>query len=937
MPQMEYSIVLRVFGPERTRITELMQQAAKAGCPGLNLLMRGGEYAVCVTARGETEQAARIECARWREYFMSQLGPAVFSENETTHEQITLHALAKKEKLFVAADRETGRLLNNQLELMSEAHAVYDFGEQSYAAPKADSVIRPDRRLERKYPGLPVQKSVGKAQAARRMAEADWSVTYSPASGNDPDYVLVCGKKQVYLRALPAGEAMDELALGWIMEILRRLALGLEQEPEVKCFDYGKDAPALLAAVSEQPRPAAVTQQEADASASQLYDDELTDEELKPVRRTRWGRVVVCVLLVAAIAAGAFLVHGRLGEETGPEQPELRRGYGTADYDSSASQLLADAQKNSQNVVGYLTLPNLPGAFVYTGADEPQPSAVVHAAEDNKVRLGSRVRPGQPQTNLLLDCPAAAMQGLDTLDQLEKLADNSGFTIYTNEGAFRYKTTAVFYWEPSETGDTALDLENLQDLSNYQDYLTFVLGTRARSLFDMPADVKDGDSFATLVTDAAGKPGQKLVITGRLLRSNEAAILFGRQIETADEPLMPISAYTEGAAPEIHTLEQYWLNWYMTGGAQASEIQEDAGMPEEDVQLEDIPEPVKPEETAAPAESAEPSATPDPSASPKPSATPGPSQSPEPSEKPEKTPAPNKPTQAPTAAPTAEPTPAPTPAPTEEPAPEPTPTPKPAQTISVTMNGVWQEMDLVECLAMIARNEMGPNAPTEAYKAQIVAAHSWILNQGGAPSVSGREPNEKIRQAAREVANQVLTYNGGVAFTPYYASAAFGTNSSEDVWGGARPYLVSVESPYDKDYASNWQNTRTYYKDEVLSRAQERLGIDLAAYSENPEDWMGDLVKNNGGYVVSMRIGDQTITGRQLREKVLNNVNGKTLRSAAFDIVYDAGAEAFQITTYGYGHGCGMSQMGAVGYASNGWGYADILAHYYPGTTLVTQ
>ena len=27
----------------------------------------------------------------------------------------------------------------------------------------------------------------------------------------------------------------------------------------------------------------------------------------------------------------------------------------------------------------------------------------------------------------------------------------------------------------------------------------------------------------------------------------------------------------------------------------------------------------------------------------------------------------------------------------------------------------------------------------------------------------------------------------------------------------------------------------------------------------------------------------------------------------------------------------------AWGYAANGWGYADILAHYYPGTTLVTQ
>ena len=83
-------------------------------------------------------------------------------------------------------------------------------------------------------------------------------------------------------------------------------------------------------------------------------------------------------------------------------------------------------------------------------------------------------------------------------------------------------------------------------------------------------------------------------------------------------------------------------------------------------------------------------------------------------------------------------------------------------------------------------------------------------------------------------------------------------------------------------------------------------------------------------------MGTATTTGRNLRENVLNNVNGKTLRSAAFDISYDAGSEAFTFTVYGYGHGCGMSQWGAIGYARNGWGYQDILTHYFVGTTITT-
>ncbi len=43
----------------------------------------------------------------------------------------------------------------------------------------------------------------------------------------------------------------------------------------------------------------------------------------------------------------------------------------------------------------------------------------------------------------------------------------------------------------------------------------------------------------------------------------------------------------------------------------------------------------------------------------------------------------------------------------------------------------------------------------------------------------------------------------------------------------------------------------------------------------------------------------------------------------------------FAFTTYGYGHGVGMSQNGANFYAKYaGWNYQDILFHYYPGTTL---
>ena len=47
-----------------------------------------------------------------------------------------------------------------------------------------------------------------------------------------------------------------------------------------------------------------------------------------------------------------------------------------------------------------------------------------------------------------------------------------------------------------------------------------------------------------------------------------------------------------------------------------------------------------------------------------------------------------------------------------------------------------------------------------------------------------------------------------------------------------------------------------------------------------------------------------------------------------------AARPVFVVSGHGWGHGIGMSQYGAYGYAQHGWDYRRILAHYYPGTTL---
>src|SRR3954451_9749453 len=56
--------------------------------------------------------------------------------------------------------------------------------------------------------------------------------------------------------------------------------------------------------------------------------------------------------------------------------------------------------------------------------------------------------------------------------------------------------------------------------------------------------------------------------------------------------------------------------------------------------------------------------------------------------------------------------------------------------------------------------------------------------------------------------------------------------------------------------------------------------------------------------------------------------------TATTPVVTSPAASVLVLRGHGWGHGLGMSQWGAYGYAKHGWTFDRILAHYYSGTTL---
>ena len=293
---------------------------------------------------------------------------------------------------------------------------------------------------------------------------------------------------------------------------------------------------------------------------------------------------------------------------------------------------------------------------------------------------------------------------------------------------------------------------------------------------------------------------------------------------------------------------------------------------------------------------------------------------------------------------------APVPEPREE-TPLPESAPREEAPVRVLVKGEIREMAMEDYLVGVLAGEMPASFEMEALKAQAVAARTYTLycaaaNKHGEAQICADPSHcqawqdedtmrrkwgdgwescaERLRQAVRATAGQVLRYEGDLIFAAFHASSAGATEDSGQVWN-PRPYLISVSSPEGIDTVPNYVTelhcAALDFRDALLSVHPE------CDFSGGPETWIGPLERDGSGRVTAVSLGGVTVRGTELRKLF-------SLRSTAFSLDYREGLFCFTVT--GSGHGVGMSQYGANVMARDGADYRQILAHYYPGTEITT-
>jgi stage II sporulation protein D (peptidoglycan lytic transglycosylase) len=251
------------------------------------------------------------------------------------------------------------------------------------------------------------------------------------------------------------------------------------------------------------------------------------------------------------------------------------------------------------------------------------------------------------------------------------------------------------------------------------------------------------------------------------------------------------------------------------------------------------------------------------------------------------------------------------------------------------------ELGLEEYVAGTVRAETSEKWPPDALRAMAVVARTFAVfhQQKNATrpyhlvagsqhqNYGGRVPEGMpSAEATRATAGQVLTWQGAVFPTFYHSDSGGYTEPPQTIFSGEGiPPLPGVRDEFSVD-SPNYSWVLSLPLTVVAERLRQG-GLDVGAVTG-----LAVLERSASFRVVRLAVehtrGTTVVKGTDFRRLLGYDV----VKSTLFVPVVEDGAVRFE--GRGWGHGAGLSQYGAKGMADRGYGYRDILAHYYPGTSL---
>lgn len=183
---------------------------------------------------------------------------------------------------------------------------------------------------------------------------------------------------------------------------------------------------------------------------------------------------------------------------------------------------------------------------------------------------------------------------------------------------------------------------------------------------------------------------------------------------------------------------------------------------------------------------------------------------------------------------------------------------------------------------------------------------------------------KKLLKAIEDTNNMVVTYNDDLVIPLFHPVSIGMTRSSKQAIGEDIAYLASVESKGDVQ-STDYMKISSIPKETVVEQLK-KVYPDCNVSKDSLEDDIVIEKRDEDGYIKSIQIGDESITGDEFASFFeLNSTN----------FYIETYEDSLRFICKGKGHGLGLSQYGANFMALQGYKYDEILEYYFTQTQVV--
>ncbi len=567
---------VNVFGMGESLIATALDDMIEKNSPNIATFAEGGKIDVCVTSFAETQAEADEQTEEAVNEIKRRLGDAVYGVDSPSIQHAVVSKLVSEKITLAAAESCTGGLISKKITDISGASLCFGLGITSYSENAKNAFLGVDEQTLKEFGAVSAETACQMAVGAMKAAGSDMAVAVTGYAGPAASFgeqvglvfISVCNSKTVWVKRFelaPRGnetrEKIRETASMHAFDMIRRIIAGAaifncQRIPvsEISNSNAGLEeikGRLMFSASAAEEEPDA---EEKSAPAIMEGDNSFKAKMIRfaynvfPNKYDATGEIVrksvFLTALIALIISASVVLNFFFGIQQNKnlynslEALKTEKPSADIEYPDGYLEQFGLLYQKNDDIVGWIEIEDSQINYPVVKTSDND-FYLTHNFYKKKERHGTPFmdyRNSHDQLNFNTVLHGHNMKSDNQMfsDLENYYKGNGAITYYRKHPLISFDTVyeeidwkifAVFTCSVDSKDKNYFDYYNVLNLTTNEMFEEFISGVRARSIFNIPVDVKPTDNILTLSTCYYEYDDQRLVVMARRVRSGESMVV----------------------------------------------------------------------------------------------------------------------------------------------------------------------------------------------------------------------------------------------------------------------------------------------------------------------------------------------------------------------------------------------------------------------------